>query len=359
MFRIIAVMITGTLLFPAVSGYCETPEEVNQEERKGVLITTIKAEMKPIERFISLTGELLAEEDVVIKSEVKGKVKEVYKHLGSEVRKGEVIVRIDPEEYKITFEQMTYMLKEAQSRQALAKLSWDRADDLFKKGLISEGDHDQAREGLKGLEATVGAIKASLEMASKKLRDTEIVAPFTGIIREKYVNAGDHVDDKSNIAALVSLTPLKFKTSVPEIMAGVVKVGMRVVIRVEAYPEKVFEGSVIRISPALESRTRTLPIEASFINKDGILKPGFFVEGRIVTKKDDKSIFVPEDSIVSFAGTKKVFVVENNKASERIVKVGERVANMVEVKDGLKPGEIVATSSLNKLSTGVKVEVKK
>src|SRR3990172_7025306 len=408
MFKIRAVIIACMLLIPAIWVYSETPKEVKQEEKKGVLITTAKAELRQVERSLLFVGELQAEAEAVVKAEVKGKVLEIYKNLGEAVNKGELIARLDSEEYKISHEQATQALKEAQSKYELARLSRDRADGLFKKGLISERESDEARESLNGLEATVKERQAALKMATKRQRDTDIVAPFSGVIKERFVNVGDYVDDKSAVASVVALSPLKLKASVPERAAGVVSKGMKgfvkveaypgnifsdldksavasvvalsplklkasvperaagvvskgmkVFVKVEAYPGNVFEGSLVRVSPSLDPKTRALPIEVAFLNKDGILKPGVFAKGKVVTKSADKAVFVPEEALIAFAGIKKVFVIENGEASERIVKVGERIENLLEITEGVKEGEVIATSSLNKISTGIKVEVKR
>lgn len=359
MFRIKAGVIACVLLVPAIWVYSETPKEVRQEEKKGVLINTAKAELRQVERSVSFVGELQAEAEAVVKAEVKGKVLEIYKNLGEAVKKGELIARLDSEEYKISNEQATQGLKEAQSKYELARLNRDRADGLFKKGLISERESDEARESLNGLEATVKERQAALKMATKRLRDTDIVAPFSGVIKERFVNVGDYVDDKSAVASVVALSPLKLKASVPEWASGALRKGMKVFVKVEAYPGKFFEGSVARVSPSLDPKTRTLPIEAAFSNKDEILKPGFFAKGKVVTKTADNAVFVPEEALIAFAGIKKVFIIENSEASERIVKVGERLENLLEITEGVKEGEVIATSSLNKISTGVKVEVKR
>lgn len=359
MFRTKAIAIAASLLISAFWGCSEKPIEVKQEGGKGVLITTAKAELRPVERSVTFVGELQAEEEATIKAEIKGKIGGVYKNLGESVRNGELIANINSEEYRISQEQATQALKEAQSKYELARLNWERAKGLFDKGLISERESDEARESLKGLEATVKERHAALEMAAKRLRDTSIIAPFSGVIKERFVNPGDYVEDKGAIVSIVALSPLKLRASVPESAAASMKKGLKVAISVVAYPNKVFEGAVIRISPSVDPRTRTLHIEAAFPNKDGILKPGFFAKGRVVTKTADKAVFVPEEAIVAFAGIKKVFIIENGAASERIVKAGERLENMVEITEGVKEGEVVATSALNKLSTGVKVEVKK
>lgn len=328
-------------------------------EKSGVLISTAKAETRKLERAATFVGEFQAEEEANVKAEVKGRVEAVYKNLGDDVKKGELIARIDSEEYRIAQEQAAQALKEAKSRYDLAVLNWERADNLFKKGLISQRERDEAREALKGLDATVKERHSGYEMAAKRLRDTSIIAPFAGVIKERFVSIGDYVDDKTTVASVVALSPIKLRVTVPEKVAGVVRKNISVSASVEAYPGRLFKGIVNRISPALDAKTRSLTVEATFQNKDGLLKPGFFAEGRVVIKAADKAVFVPEEAVASFAGVRKVYLIADGKASERVVKTGEKLENMVEIAEGVKEGEVVATSSLSKLSTGVKVEVKK
>ncbi|MEK7851999.1 MAG: efflux RND transporter periplasmic adaptor subunit, partial [Deltaproteobacteria bacterium] len=247
-----AMLMACLLLIPAALVYSEAPQEAKKEGSKAVLITAASAKFMPVERSVSVVGELQAEVQAVIKSEVKGKVVAVYKNLGDYVSSGDLIARLDSEEYKIFSEQASQGLKEAMSRYDLAILNWDRADSLFKKGLISARERDEASESLKGLDAAVKERHAAFNLAEKKLRDTSIVAPFSGSIRERFVNQGDYIEEKGTIATMVAISPLKLRATVPESAASVVKRGLKVYINVEAYPKRVFEGSLIRISPVVD-----------------------------------------------------------------------------------------------------------
>lgn len=353
--------LVASLLLTSLLGCSEKPKQAHKEGVKSgdVLITTARAEMRQVERSATFVGEFQAEEEATIKAEVKGRVDNVYKNLGDAVKKGDMIAGLDSEEYRIAQEQARQAHKEAQSRYDLALINWERAKGLFEKGLISQMERDEAREVLKGLDATVKERHSAYEMASKRLRDTSINAPLAGVIKERFVNVGDYVDDKTAVASIVALSPIKLRVTVPEKAAGLVRKGVPVSVSVEAYPGKLFKGVVNRICPALDARTRSLTVEATFPNKDGSLKPGFFAEGRVVTKASDKALFVPEEAVVSFAGIKKVYVIADGKASERVVKTGEKLENLFEITEGLREGEEVATSALSKLSTGVKVEIKK
>lgn len=355
------LLIGALLIVSSLVGCSEKPKQPQKEGAKdgSILITAGKAETKQVERAASFVGEFQAEKEASIKAEVKGRVDAVYKTLGDPVKKGDLLAALDSEEYKIAQEQAKHALKEAQSRYDLAVLNWERADNLFKKGLISQRERDEARESLKGLDAAVKERQSAYEMAAKRLRDTSIVSPFAGVVKDRYVNVGDYVDDKTAVASVVALSPIKLRVTVPEKVAGMVRTGVDVSVTVEAYPGRIFKGTVNRICPALDTKTRCLTVEAIFPNKDGLLKPGFFAQGRVVTKARDKALFVPEESVVSFAGIRKVYVIADGKASERVVKTGEKFENMVEITEGLKDGEVVATSALSKLSTGVKVEIKK
>jgi RND family efflux transporter MFP subunit len=255
-----------------------------REAGKGVLITAAKAEMRPVERSVAFVGELQAEEEATIKAEVKGRVETVKKNLGDSVKKGELIARLDSEEYRIAAEQGGYALRETQSRYDLALLNWERSKGLFEKGMISQRERDEAGEALVGLDAALKEKHAALDLAMERVKDTEVVAPISGVIKERFVNPGDYVEDKGPIVSVVSISPLKLKASVPERVAGLLSRGQKVNIRVEAFPGKTFEGAVARISPSVDPKSRTLTIEAIFPNKEGILKPGFFAEGMVVTK---------------------------------------------------------------------------
>ena len=143
----------------------------------------------------------------------------------------------------------------------------------------------------------------------------------------------------------------------PERFAPEIQVEQPVDVQVEAFVDRVFPGVVQRVSPAVDVQTRSLSLEAKVPNPDRLLKPGFFAKGLILIGVNPQAVFVPEEAIYSYVGIIKAFVVRDGTAQERQVKTGVRAEGLIEITDGLQPGEVVATSSLPQLYQGAKVRV--
>ena len=126
---------------------------------------------------------------------------------------------------------------------------------------------------------------------------------------------------------------------------------------VEAFMNRKFEGKIAYVSPAVDQTTRTFAVEALVENPDRQLKPGFFAKGVVLTKVDENVIAVPEDSISTLAGVSTVYVIEGTKARAQQVTLGARQDKLVEITSGLKGDEMLATSNLSQLATGVNVQV--
>jgi membrane fusion protein (multidrug efflux system) len=180
-------------------------------------------------------------------------------------------------------------------------------------------------------------------------------------VKERQVAVGQYVAGGSmqstRLFLLVRTDPLKLKASVPERFQGQVRAGQEVQLQVEAYPGRTFAGTVTRVGPAVFPDTRTFPIEARVRNREGLLKPGSFAKGHVQTRLERGAAFIPEDGLYYFVGITKAFVVKDGVVEERLVKVGERRDGLVEIVEGLKPGEQVATSRLGQLFNGAAVQV--
>ena len=240
----------------------------------------------------------------------------------------------------------------AMSRMAVAVSARDQHPDQMR---IAEAQVESDRAALRVAEAEVARRDATLGIARKRLGDTTIRAPFTGVIAKRLVNAGEYVKENTAVFNLVALDPLKYTGTVPERFAPDLKAGQRIELTVEAYAGRSFAGQVTRVAPAVEVQTRSLSLEGRVGNGDGRLRPGFFAKGQVLTKKDSAAAFVPAEAVVYFVGISKVFVVANGKVEERLVKAGARQGAWVEVSEGVKPGETVAISNLSQLFNGAPI----
>ena len=222
---------------------------------------------------------------------------------------------------------------------------------------VAEAQLRSDQAAVRAAEAQVRQREATMGIAEKRLGDTTIKAPLAGFVAKRHVAAGEFVKDNTPIFTIVVTNPLKYTGTVPERQAPELRVGQTLRLTVEAYPDRTFTGTIVRLAPAVDVATRTMAIEARVPNDTGALRPGFFAKGEVLTRKDPTVVVVPSDALMMVAGLAKVFVVSDGKSQERLVKPGARHGATLEILEGVKVGETVATSNLPALYNGAPVTV--
>jgi multidrug efflux pump subunit AcrA (membrane-fusion protein) len=348
-----------------------------------------------IERHADLSGTLVSPDQAKVSSEVAGIVREVPVQLGTEVRAGDTLVRLEPRELALALDRADSALKQVEAQLGLtrsdseqvppdedvatvrqaaanrddAKAAYDRANQLNGRGLVSKVDKDTAETRMKVMEANyqaaldnVRALRATLQdrraaydLAVKKLNDAMIKAPVAGSVSERLVQPGEYIRENTQVVTIVQMSPLKLRTSIQEKFAGMIHQGQEVKFSVEAFPERTFDGKVAYVSPAVDQATRTFAIESLVDNPDRVLKPGFFAKGTVALKVDDNVMVVPDDTVSTLAGVSTVYVIEDAKARQQIVTLGSHEGKKWEIVEGLKGNEVLASSQLNQLATGMSV----
>ena len=350
-----------------------------------------------IPRQVDISGMLLSPDQARISSEVAGVVRDVPIELGTEVQAGTVLVRVEPRELELALQRAESALRQVEAqlgidrsrdkqpppderiasvRQAVANRddagsAYARAQALQGRGLVSQVDRDTAETRLKVAEANYQAAldmahslkaalqdrRASYELAQKKLRDATIKAPVAGSVAERLVQPGEFIRENTPVVTIVQMNPLRLKTSVQEKRAALIQAGQPVDFSVEAFQGRTFHGIIAFVSPAVEQATRTFVVEATVDNSSRELKPGFFAKGTIQIRVDDDVLAVPEEAVSTLAGASTVYVVENGKARQQQITLGERQGSVVEVLTGLMGDELLASSNLNQLATGTSILV--
>ena len=338
---------------------------------QAVTITTRPVETREVKRTVEMVGTLSGWEEVTISNETAGTIEKILVDLGDKVKKGQLLIRLDQREAKLALAQAEANLQAAKKALAQAQAEWRDADlslkriqQLHSEGVIATSQLDVAQTRFDSIEAQAHAreadidrFRALVDLAHKHLSDTEIVAPISSEVQQRLVSIGEGVKEKTPLLHLVVTDPLKLQGTVPERFAPEIKIEQPVDVQVEAFTEQVFSGMVQRVSPAVDVQTRSLALEAKVPNSAGLLKAGFFAKGLILIGVNPQAVFVPEEAVYSFVGITKAFVVRDGTAQERQVKTGVRTNSLVEVTEGLQPGETVATSGLAQLYQGAKVRV--
>ena len=363
---------------------------------QAVATQTTSVQRMNVQRQVDLSGTLLSPDQARISSEVAGIVREVRVQLGTEVRAGDVLVRLEPRELQLALDRAESALRQVEAqlgidrskdkqpppdeqiasvRQAMANrddahAAYERAQQLNGRGLLTRADRDTAETRSKVGDAnyqaaldTVHSLKASLqdrrashELAQKKLADAVIKAPVAGSVSERLVQPGEFIRENTPVATIVQMSPLKLKSAIQEKHASLIKPGQVVEFDVEAFLNRKFKGKIAYVSPAVDQATRTFAVEALVDNPDRELKPGFFAKGVVMTHLDDNVMAVPDDAISTLAGVSTVYVIENGKARQQQITLGARQNKLVEVTSGLKGTESLATTNLSQLATGVAVQ---
>ena len=367
------------------------------ERGNAVATQTASVQRMSVQREVDLSGTLLSPEQAKISSEVAGIIREVRMQLGTEVKAGDVLVRLEPSELQFALDRAESALRQVEAqlgidraqdkqpppdeeiasvRQALAnrddaRSAFERAQQLNGRGLLTRADRDTAETRLKVAEAnyqaaldTVHSLKASLQdrrasydLAQKKLADAVIKAPVAGSISERLVQPGEFIRENTPVATIVQVSPLKLKTAIQEKHASLIKPGQVIEFNVEAFVNRKFKGTIAYVSPAVDQTTRTFAVEALVDNGDRQLKPGFFTKGVVLTHVDAQVLAVPDEAISTLAGVSTVYIIENGKARQQQISLGARRNKHVEVTSGLKGDEQLATTNLSQLGTGVSVRL--
>ncbi len=210
---------------------------------------------------------------------------------------------------------------------------------------------------MQSLKATLQDRRHAVELAQKKLGDTNIRASVSGQIAERFVQQGEYIRENTPVVSMVQMNPLKVKTAIQERYAGIVRAGLSVEFQVESAPDEKFRGRVANVSPSVDPNTRTFTVEILVDNSDRRLKPGFFAKGVIFTHRDENVIAVSEDAISTLAGVSNVYVIEGGRARQQMVSLGAGVGSLGEILSGLKGDEVLAASNLTLLATGVPVKI--
>lgn len=386
------------LLFLVLSSCAKKQEapKTNVNAAPEVLQVRVKeASSRNLDRSIDVTGSLEADETVNLSFEVAGRVL-VYKvDFGQMVKKGDVIAELDKREFEWQLDRATAnvgqtaarlgmkspddkfpsttasirqaeaQLEDARSKyQSAARLvqsgdiSKERATELEKSLRAREAVLDAARDDLNMMIAQFRAQKADLEIAKKRLSDTVIRAPFDGGITVKLVSPGQYIKENTAVATLVKTSPLRLRVEVPESNSALVKPGSTLVFTTDAAPGREFNAVVQKLNPAFESKNRTLTVESKIAIADPRLRPGSFIQVRLVTTKNADVVMVPKQAIYSVAGLNKIFVIRDGKAVEVKVAPGVEIDGWAEVPaDQIRAGDKVAISNLSNLINGSAVKV--
>lgn len=369
--KIIKCLLAVMFLISSCSRDKSEAKKIEDKVDTVLTVNTAAAVGRDVQKTVEITGTLAPWDEVIVSNEITGVVDKIFVDLGDKVNEGQLLLKIDQEDAKNNLASDKAVLDTNIRSFERAKAVWTDADlnlkrytKLFAEGVVSISQKDTAKTQydiadaqLKQAEAQVNQAKAHLELVKKRFTDTEITAPISGEVKKRFVSKGEVLSDRARLFILVKNDPLRFQGAVSESSVSEINIGQELIIYVDAISDQKFSAKLVRISPSIDEKTRTLSIEALVQNSDNALKSGFFARAVIMTKKGVNVPFIPESAIYAFAGLNKVYVIAGGAAKERLIKIGSREADMIEITEGLKAGEVVAVTNIARLFDGAKVEI--
>lgn len=339
-----------------------------------------------------LTGTLVGDRQSQLTPLVAGRVEAVLVERGDTVREGQPLIRLRDVDFRFGAENASASLAQARARlgeagtgrdpnqmaevqaaRANADLAADvlrRTEQLAANGSVSDQELQRARasaaaaqaqytasvNGARGAIAALRSAQVAVSQTSRQVADSIVRAPFAGEVAERTINVGEYVSPQRAVVTIVRTDPLRMEVQVPQERLGTLHRGQRVVLRVDAYPDRDFTGEIRYISAAVRTDTRALVAEAVIPNADGALRPGLFGTARVELDRQETVYEIPADAVLSEAGIHRAFVIGPDRhIQERVVTIADRSGNTVLIERGLNAGERVALGRLDRLADGVTV----
>lgn len=314
------------------------------QPRAAVPVEVATVEQMTVKEEVEALGTLAADEAVVIAPEIAGRVVSLGFKEGEPVKAGQVLVKLDT------------AILDAELKQAQADLGLARDTHERMRALIARGTGTQVAVDESG--AKLASAEARVELGKAKLAQSNILAPFNGVVGLRSVGVGDYVSVGKQLITLTNIDPIKIDFRVPETFLSRLRVGQAVSMRVDAVPDRSFTGKTYAIDPVVDVNGRAIRLRASIPNAELLLKPGLFARLAITVDQRENAIIIPEMAVVPDGLGKMVYVVDGGKAKRVPVELGKRLPGKVEVVSGLAPKMQIITAGQMRLRDGSPIAIK-
>jgi RND family efflux transporter MFP subunit len=361
MTRLRTLTIAVSLLLLGACG--GDPEESAAAPARSEAIVTVGPENVTVAQLTELrsgppvSGSLEPQQAATVRAQVSGSVLRTYAEEGARVRRGALLASLDDTAVRDAFLSARSQIRSAESALVLARRNAERTERLAQAGAVPDRDLENARLDVTNAEGALADARARLASASDQLEDTQVRAPFGGVVSERQADAGDVVQVGAALFTIVDPRSLRLEAGVPADQIGRLRVGTPVEFEVSGGNQRI-TGRIDRINPVVDPATRQVRIYVSVPNSEQQLAAGLFAEGRVATDTK-RAVAVPVTAVDSRGTTPVLHVVKQGRVAEIPVKLGVRdeVAEMVEVLAGLAADDTVLLGSAQGIATGSRVRV--
>jgi len=318
-------------------GIAGAPLRESQQKLNAVGYVIIPTHLSEL---INQSGTLRPDEEVDLTFETSGKIVQINFTEGTRVKKGDLLAKVNDKPLQAQLEKLEAELKMTEAKEF-------RQRSLLDKDAISQESYDQVQTDVQTINADINLIKANISQ-------TELRAPFDGIVGLRYVSEGSFTNASTKIAKLIKISPIKIEFSISEKYASEIKIGYPITFTIVGN-DKVFSASVYAIDPKIDLDTRTVLLRALYQNKNEELRPGTFASVTLELSKIDNAIAIPTEALIPQMDGEQVFIYKGGKASSVKVNTGLRTESHIQITDGLKFGDTLITSGIMQLRQNLPV----
>src|SRR6266566_3508505 len=306
----------------------------------------------------SISGTLEPDREAVLRAQVSGSVLQTYADQGQAVNAGTVLARIDASGIQDAYTSARAGLVSARNAADVAAKDLARNEKLLAAGAIAERDIDQSRRASIAAQAALEDANSRLATAEKAYRSTTVTAPFSGVVSERPVSAGDVVQPGTALFTVVDPSSMRLEASVPAEQLSLIRVGVPVVFTVSGYPGRQFVGHITRINPTADPTTRQVRIYVSIPNAGRALVGGLFANGRM-SSATKMGLVVPEGAVDVRGTAPWVLRIKGGKAEKVQVQVGltDKSSETIEILAGLQAGDTLLRGAAQGITPGTAVRI--
>jgi membrane fusion protein (multidrug efflux system) len=306
--------------------------------RQALNVSGFLIQPASMNEFINSLGTLKPDEEVELSFETSGKIVNLNFTEGTRVKKGDLLAKINDKPLQAQLEKL-------KAQQKLVSEKEFRQRSLLEKDAISQESYDQ-------IVTEMQTIQADINLVTARISETELRAPFDGILGLRNLSEGSFATTSTKIARLVKMSPIKLEFSIPERYANDVNVGFPITFTVDNKP---YQANVYAIDPKIELNTRSIAIRALYPNKNEELKSGRFASVTLRLAHIENTIAIPTEALIPEMGGEMVYIYRKGRASSVKVNVGLRTESLIQIVSGLNFGDTLLTSGILQLRQGLPV----
>jgi membrane fusion protein (multidrug efflux system) len=287
-----------------------------------------------LSEYVKTTGTLKPDEEVDLSFETSGKIININFNEGSHVQKGDLLAKINDKPLQAQLEKLQVQLTMSESKEF-------RQKSLLDKDAISQESYQQ-------IQTDVQSIKADINLVKARISETELRAPFDGIIGLRYLSEGSFATPSTKIARLIKNSPIKIEFSIPEKYASEIRIGYPVTFRIDGN-ENIYSAAVYAVDPKIEIETRTIVLRALYPNTNEELKSGRYASITLELSKTENAVSIPTEAIIPEMNGEKVFVYKKGKAHSVAIATGLRTESRIQITKGLNFGDTLLVTGIMQL----------